>query len=48
MSYKNFEELTKVVKTSGKKCVVVAAAQDAHALKAIFHASEKEFWIIFW
>ena len=41
MSYKNFEELTKVVKTSGKKCVVVAAAQDAHALKAIFRASDE-------
>lgn len=41
MSYKSFSELTNAVKTGEKKQVVVAAAQDAHALEAVFKASEE-------
>lgn len=39
MRYRTFEELTKAVKTGEKKCVIVAAAQDIHALEAVFRAN---------
>ncbi len=41
MALKNFKELTDKIRGGDKRKVVLAVAQDAHALEAVIHASEQ-------